>query len=66
MYNNPVRIYILLGMSRTLLNNVKVLCVGKDEYGYISFVRSTRRKLYKDRLFRALDSVYEMARCAPL
>ena len=34
MNGNPLRIYILLGITRTTLNNVKVRCVGKDEYVY--------------------------------
>ena len=40
MYGNPVRISILLGITRTSLNNVKVRCVGKDEYVYDSYVRN--------------------------
>jgi len=34
MHGNPVRIYILLGIARTSLKNVKVRCVGKDNYVY--------------------------------
>ena len=30
MHGNPVRISILLGITRTSLNNVKVRCVGKE------------------------------------
>ena len=41
MYGNPMRISILLGITRTSLNNVKVRCVGKDEYVYDSYVRNT-------------------------
>ena len=34
MHGNLVRISILLGITRTSLNNVKVRCVRKDEYVY--------------------------------
>ena len=40
MHGNLVRISILLGIIRTSLNNVKVRCVGKDEYIYDSYVRN--------------------------
>jgi hypothetical protein len=42
MHGNPVRISILLGITRTSLNNVKVRCVGQDEYVYNSYVRNIR------------------------
>ena len=40
MHGNLVRIFILLGITRTSLNNVKVRCVGKDESYTISYVRN--------------------------
>ena len=41
IHGNPVRISILLGITRTSLNNVKVRCVGQDEFMYNSYVRNT-------------------------
>ena len=41
IHGNPVRISILLGITRTSLNNVKVRCVGQDECVYNSYVRNT-------------------------
>jgi len=40
MHGNPVRLSILLGITRTSLDNVNVRCVGKDEYVYNSYVRN--------------------------
>ena len=41
IHGNSVRISILLGITRTSLNNVKVRCVGQDEFVYNSYVRNT-------------------------
>jgi len=35
MHGNLVRISILLAITRTSINNVKVRCIGKDEYMYV-------------------------------
>ncbi len=40
MHVDPMRIYILLGITHSSLNNVKVRCVEKDEYVYDSYVRN--------------------------
>jgi len=34
MHGNHLKIYVLLGITRTSLNNMKVRCVGRDEYVY--------------------------------
>jgi len=41
MHGNPMRIYILLGITRTSLNNAKVRCERKDEYVYKSYAHNT-------------------------
>ncbi len=49
MHGNPVRISCLVLESPVLhLNNVKVRCVGKDEYIYDSYVRNNYNDCDKD------------------
>ncbi len=40
IHGNPARISILLGITRTSLNNVKERRVGQDEYVYNSYARN--------------------------
>ena len=52
IYGNPVRISILLGITRTSLNNVKVRCVGQGECVYHSYVRNNTPTPHRNLPFR--------------